>query len=234
MVETARDISHLKTVERQLTAVREDALAASRAKSEFLSSMSHEIRTPMNAILGMSELLGETTLDSQQKKFLGVTQNNGNALLALINDILDLARVESGRLNLKKTGFELDHLTDKVGESLAVRAHAKGLELVTRIAPGGPNNLIGDPLRLRQVLINLVGNAIKFTARGEITIRITNTADAGAAPDQLHFATNDTGIGIPRKKSPKSFPRSRKRIPRWPGATAAADSDLRSSGAWSK
>ncbi|MGH7837878.1 MAG: response regulator, partial [Candidatus Binataceae bacterium] len=197
----AHDITGLKQTERELIAAREEALSASRAKSEFLSSMSHEIRTPMNAILGMAELLAETTLDAQQQKFLDVMQNNGNALLTLINDILDLAKVESGRLSLEQTSFEPESLLDKVGETLAVRAHAKGLELTLRIAPEVPGQLIGDPLRLRQVLINLVGNAIKFTERGAISVTLQNAE----RPGLLHFAVRDTGIGIAPDKLPELF-----------------------------
>ncbi|HLW70629.1 MAG TPA: response regulator [Candidatus Binataceae bacterium] len=197
----AHDITGLKQTERDLIAAREEALAASRAKSEFLSSMSHEIRTPMNAILGMAELLAETPLDGQQQKFLEVMRNNGNALLTLINDILDLAKVESGRLSLEQMSFEPEQVLDKIGETLAVRAHAKGLELTLRIAPDLPTHLIGDPLRLRQVLVNLIGNAIKFTERGEINVTLENADRRGA----LHFAVRDTGIGIAADKVPTLF-----------------------------
>ncbi|HLX37579.1 MAG TPA: histidine kinase dimerization/phospho-acceptor domain-containing protein, partial [Candidatus Binataceae bacterium] len=157
------DIVKLKQTERELIDAREAALAASRAKSEFLSSMSHEIRTPMNAILGMADLLAETSLNPEQQKFVATMTTNGNALLTLINGILDLARIESGRLNLEETELEVDELVEHVAETLGVRAHEKKLELTTRILPGTPVRLIGDPLRLRQVMINLVGNAIKFT-----------------------------------------------------------------------
>ena len=199
-----RDIASLKETERELIAAREAALAASQAKSEFLSGMSHEIRTPMNAILGMSELLTETPLNDQQRKYLAVMQSNGNSLIALINDILDLAKVEAGRLNLEHVPFDLEALLDTVGESLAVSAHTKGLELVVHLPPEVPRNLIGDPLRLRQVLINLVGNAIKFTVLGEIVITVDLMPGAEAAV-QLRFAVADTGIGIAKGKIPELF-----------------------------
>jgi PAS domain S-box-containing protein len=204
LVFVAHDITGLKQTEHALITAREDALAASRAKSEFLSSMSHEIRTPMNAILGMAESLAETELDAQQQKFLDVMQNNGNALLSLINDILDLAKVESGRLSLEEAPFAPAQPLGKVTETLGPRALAKGLELTTQIAPEVPANLVGDPLRLRQVLINLVGNAIKFTETGTIALTIDSAGDA-ASPGLLHFAVSDTGIGIAEDQLPQLF-----------------------------
>jgi two-component system sensor histidine kinase/response regulator len=202
-VNLMRDISHIKRTESELIAAREAALAASQSKSEFLSSMSHEIRTPMNAILGMAEMLAETALDPLQQRYLDVMRHNGNALLNLINDILDVAKVESGRLSLECADFDLGALTDKLGETLSVRAHEKGLELVVRIAPPVPLNLIGDALRLRQILINLVGNAIKFTEAGEVVVTIEN--QPGAAPGSLLFTVADTGIGIPADKLDQIF-----------------------------
>ncbi len=199
-----RDIGTLKANERELIAAREAALAASQAKSDFLSGMSHEIRTPMNAILGMSELLADTPLNDQQRKYLAVMQTNGNSLIALINDILDLAKVESGRLNLEQVPFNLETLIDAVGETFAVNAHAKGLELVMNLKPDVPRDLIGDPLRLKQVLLNLVGNALKFTDRGEIVVTVARVP-ATDAPVRLRVAVADTGIGIAEAKLPKLF-----------------------------
>lgn len=195
VISITHDITALKQTERELRLAREAALAASQAKSEFLSSMSHEIRTPMNAILGMAELLAETHLDTQQRKFVGIMQSNGNALLDLINDILDVAKIESGRLSLERTAFQLETLCDRVLETLAVRAHSKGLELVARIVPGTPLNLLGDPLRLRQILINLLGNALKFTEAGEVVLTVGPDRHS-PAPGRLRFCVSDTGIGI--------------------------------------
>ncbi len=197
-------IGQLKRTERELIAAREAALAASRAKSEFLSSMSHEIRTPMNAILGMADLLAETPLNSEQRIFVETMTSNGNALLDLINGILDMAKVESGRLYLEETKFDLAELVERVAETLSGRAHEKGLELGMRILPDVPLQLIGDPLRLRQVLINLIGNAIKFTASGEVLLTVENSPRAaidggGAGECQLRFSVRDTGIGIPNE-----------------------------------
>ena len=153
-----------------LVAAREQALIASHAKSEFLSSMSHEIRTPMNAVLGMAEVLSETSLDADQRRYLEIMRFNGGTLMTLLDDILDLAKVESGRVQVKKIEFDLGDLVEETVETLAVRAHGKGLELLARIAPGTPTRLMGDPLRLRQVLMNLIGNAIKFTELGAVEL----------------------------------------------------------------
>jgi PAS domain S-box-containing protein len=198
-VATVRDITERKQAERELIAAREAALMASKSKSEFLSSMSHEIRTPMNAILGMAELLQESTLNRDQRKYLDVMAANGNSLLSLINDILDLARVESGRLTLEQTAFDIENLSDTVIETLGVRAHAKGLEIAGHITPEVPRHLVGDPLRIRQVLINLIGNAIKFTDKGEVIVTIERDPES-TEPGALHFAVTDTGIGIPKEK----------------------------------
>lgn len=219
------DISQLKRTECELIAAREAALAGSEAKSEFLSIMSHEIRTPMNAILGMADLLWETPLGVEQRRYLDTMRSNGNSLLSLVNGILDLARVESGRLSLERADFDLVELSEGVMETLGVRAHEKRLELALRIRPEVSTALIGDPLRLRQILINLLGNAIKFTEHGEVTLTVeaaapaqsnelpvtpvkAQAAGAGESPEAgirqtrqlLRFVVRDTGVGIAANK----------------------------------
>ena len=189
----------LRERERELVTANEVALEASRAKSEFLSSMSHEIRTPMNAILGMAQLLEETTLNPDQKKYLEIMTNSGDALLELINGILDLARIESGRLSLEQVGFDLESLVDQTVETLSVRAHQKGLEMLVHVMPDVPLMLLGDHLRVRQVLLNLIGNSIKFTESGQVLLTVERDCEF-AVPGHLHFSVADTGIGIATDK----------------------------------
>ena len=153
---------------------------ASRTKSEFLSAISYEIRTPMNAVMGMADLLAETELAPEQRQYLDIMVANGNTMMDLVNSILDLARIESGRLQLENAQFDLTDLIDRTVSTFAVRAHRKRLDLITRVAPGVPEYLVGDPLRLRQIIVNLVGNAMKFTERG--SSRPRSRGDAAQLP----------------------------------------------------
>lgn len=171
----------------------------SLAKSEFLSNMSREIQTPMNAVLGMADLLAETRLSAEQRQYLDLMVANGHSLADLINSILDLARIDSGRLQLEHTQFGLTHLIERTISTFAVQAHGKGLELVARIAPGVPDYLVGDPLRLRQIVVNLIGNAVKFTKSGAVALEVEANPRSSALAD-LRVSISDTGAGITADK----------------------------------
>ncbi len=204
LIPTIAALVWLSLCVRRLRQSKEAAEAADRAKSSILASVSHELRTPLGAILGMTDLVLETRLDPTQREYLEIARNSGESLLEIINVILDFSKIDSGKLELERAAFDLREELGETMKSLAYRAHSKGLELAWSIDADMPNVVVGDRTRLRQVIVNLVGNAIKFTHQGEVVLRV-HCQSSSDGEVVARFAVTDTGIGIPEEKQSLIF-----------------------------
>jgi signal transduction histidine kinase len=204
MFGVTQDISDFKRLETDLIAAKEVAEEAARTKADFLANMSHEIRTPMNAIIGMAHLALKTALDAKQRDYVLKIQRAGQHLLGVINDILDFSKIESGRMSVESADFELEKVVASVTDFIAEKAAAKGLELIVDVDPKLPNDLLGDSLRLGQVLVNLASNAVKFTEKGSVLVRARQAGEDERGV-LVRFEVQDTGIGLAPKQIGKLF-----------------------------
>lgn len=197
--------AEMQALSANLAAARDEALALARVKSDFLANISHEIRTPLNGVIGLCSLLLETTLGEEQRELASAVRSSGDALLAVVNDVLDLSKLESGCVDLEAVELSPRLIAEEVGDIVGAKAHEKGLELVIDVAPDMPAKVRGDPTRLRQVVLNLVNNAIKFTAQGEVTVRVRCLPAPTAHRTRLRVDVTDSGIGIPADRVGRLF-----------------------------
>src|SRR5262249_16989723 len=200
----SQDVTDFKQMEGELITAKEAAEAAAQAKGDFLANMSHEIRTPMNAILGMAHLALKTELTAKQRDYVTKIRGAGQSLLGIINDILDCSKIEAGHLDIEKIEFHLDEVLENLSTIVGQKAQEKGLEFLISVEPGIPATLVGDPLRLGQILINLVNNALKFTEKGEVVVS-ARLQEAASGRAVLSFAVRDSGIGMTPEQTARLF-----------------------------